>query len=157
VSGFHVTYGQAAAHREGVAAQAIANHYQIPLTIVTLGGAYSKSDGEIRGRNAFLIFTALMELEAINPTVLAIGIHSSTSYYDCSPGFLYAIQAIVDGLCDGCFRVAAPFLDWTKSEIWAYCIKHRIPVDLTYSCEMGLDQPCGLCLSCRDLEALRAL
>ena len=157
LSGLHVTYGQAGASREEAAALAIANHYQIPLTLVTLVNARYKSAGEIQGRNAFLIFTALMELGSVIPTIVALGVHSSTAYYDCSPGFLDSIQAIVDGQCEGCVRVTAPFLNWTKRDIWDYCVEHRVPVELTYSCERGLDQPCGLCLSCGDLEALRAL
>ena len=45
VSGFHVKYGQAAAHREEAAARAIADHYQIPLTIVTLVLRQSEVEG----------------------------------------------------------------------------------------------------------------
>jgi len=154
VSGLHVTYGQPAARHEENAARAIADHYGIPLAIVRMAGSRAKSDGEIFGRNAFLLFTALMELDAPRAMV-ALGIHSGTPYYDCSESFVSAVQAIVDGQCDGRIRVAAPFLEWTKRDIWDYCLHRSVPIDLTYSCEKGLDQPCGNCISCRDLEALR--
>ena len=153
VSGLHVSYGQLAASREVASARAIAQHYRIPLTIISIVGARRKSDGELLGRNAFLLFVALMELDAPSG-ILAVGIHSGTPYYDCSSSFLTTIQSILDGQCNGRIRVAAPFADWTKKEIWDYCLEHRVPAELTYSCERGLDQPCGVCLSCRDLEAL---
>lgn len=154
VSGLHVNYGQPAARHEAAAAAAVANHYGISLTHIQLTGARPKLEAEFLGRNALLIFTALIELD-VRTAILAIGVHSGTPYYDCSPSFLSTIQTLVDGQCDGRIRVAAPFLEWKKNEIWSYCLKRRVPIDLTYSCERGLDHPCGLCLSCRDLEALR--
>lgn len=154
VSGLHITYGQPAAQHEAAAATAIAAHYRMPLALVQLVGSRPKTDGEILGRNAFLLFTALMEIKALS-AIIALGIHAGTPYYDCSPNFLTVSQSIVDGQCDGRIRIVAPFLEWTKKEIWDYCIAHRVPIDLTYSCERGLDHPCGICLSCRDMEALR--
>ena len=155
VSGLHVAYGQPAARHEAAAARAVADHYGISLALIRLVGARPKSATEFLGRNALLIFTALMEIDACS-AILALGIHAGTPYYDCSSGFLSAIQTIVDGQCYGRIRVAAPFLEWTKREIWAYCLERRVPLELTYSCERGLNQPCGACLSCRDLEALCA-
>lgn len=149
-----MNYGQPAARNEATAATAIAHHYGIPLSVTQVAGARPKSDGEILGRNALLLFTALMEIDD-HSAIIALGIHSGTSYYDCSSNFLSTVQSIVDGQCDGRIRVVAPFLDWTKKEIWDYCLKHQVPIDLTYSCEKGLDHPCGVCLSCRDMEALR--
>jgi 7-cyano-7-deazaguanine synthase len=155
VQGLHVTYGQPAAKQESVAASAIANYYRIPLTQISMIGARPKTETEFLGRNALLLFTALLELDA-RAAMLVLGVHSETPYYDCSCSFLSSIQVIVDGQCDGRVRVAAPFLDWTKKQIWQYCMEHRVPLELTYSCERGLDQPCGECLTCRDLEAIRA-
>ncbi len=154
VAGLHVSYGQLAARHEVIAATAIARYYGISLTTIQVAPVRTKSDGEILGRNAFLLFTALMEIDAL-PAMIALGIHSGTPYYDCSPGFITAAQNIIDGQCDGRIRIVAPFLNWAKDEIWEYCLKSDVPVGLTYSCEKGLDYPCGVCTSCRDMEALR--
>lgn len=154
VKGLYVTYGQPAGQQEAAAATAIADYYRIPITLIRLFGIRPKSDGELLGRNAFLLFTALMEIDT--PTaIVALGVHSGTPYYDCSPSFITTVQAIIDGQCDGRIRILAPFLEWTKKEIWDYCLENKVPIDLTYSCERGLEHPCGVCLSCRDLEALR--
>lgn len=155
VQGLHVTYGQPAAKRESVAASAIANYYRIPLVQISMIGARPKSEAEFLGRNALLLFIALLELDP-RAAMLVLGVHSGTAYYDCSPSFLSTVQAIIDGQCDGRIKVAAPFLNWTKKQIWEYCVEYHVPLELTYSCERGLDQPCGGCLTCRDLEAIRA-
>lgn len=155
VQALHVSYGQPAARQEEASAKAVASHYRIPLAIVKLDGIRMKADGEIIGRNAFLISTAVMEAP-FEQGIVALGIHSGTSYYDCTPGFLVALQALYDGQCDGRLRVSAPFLDWTKQDIWQYCLEQQIPIEVTYSCEKGLAQPCGVCLSCGDREALHA-
>ena len=155
VSGIHVSYGQRAAGHEAVAASAVAEYYGVPLSFCQLKGARRKSAGELIGRNAFLLFTALMELNE-QPAILVLGIHSGTPYTDCSPHFVTNVQTLVDAHCDGSVQVLAPFLEWSKKDIWDYCLAHGIPLELTYSCELGLSQPCGACLSCRDLEVLRA-
>lgn len=155
VQGLHVTYGQPAAKQEFAAASAIANYYRIPLTRINMVGARPKTETEFLGRNSLLLFTALLELDA-RAAIIVLGVHSGTPYYDCSPNFISAVQVIVDGHCDGRVRVAAPFLDWTKKHIWHYCVEQRVPLELTYSCEQGLEKPCGVCLTCLDLEAIRA-
>jgi len=118
-------------------------------------GARPKTETEFLGRNSLLLFTALLELDA-QAAIVVLGVHSGTPYYDCSSSFLSSVQVIVDGQCSGRVRVAAPFLDWTKKQIWHYCVEHQVPLELTYSCERGVDRPCGVCLTCRDLEAIRA-
>ena len=153
VRGLHVDYGQDPAANEARAARGVANHYRIPLNTVTLAMARPKSIGEVPGRNAFFVLTALMETSP-SRALIALGSHAGTAYYDCSGHFLTAVQTLLDGYCDGQVRVAAPFAEWTKAEVFQYCISNAVPIDLTHSCERGLDHPCGQCLSCKDREAL---
>ncbi len=150
-----VDYGQAAANLEGEASRAIADHFNIPLMYLCWQGRVAKTDGLIPGRNAFLLAAVIMECAGRASTV-AIGIHAGTQYDDCSPQFVKAIQSLVDVYCRPRMEVAAPFVDWTKADIWAYSHQHQVPLGLTYSCERGTDPPCGACLSCLDREALNA-
>jgi len=154
VSALHINYGQPSATLEENAARSLAENFRVPLKVIKTTGTRLKKDGELIGRNAFFLFSALMELDTFTALV-ALGIHSGTPYYDCSANFLSAAQTIVDGQCNGRIQLVAPFLDWTKKDIWEYCLQYRVPLDLTYSCEKGLEQPCGNCISCKDLEALR--
>ncbi len=156
VRALFVDFGQPAARQELRAARAVCKHYGVCLSIMTVRSPVTFSVGEIPGRNAFLVFAALLVCD-MRPGVIAIGIHEGPPYYDCTEGFLKSIQAVVDGYAAGRIKVAAPFLKWGKQVIWEFCKKARVPVDSTYSCESGSARPCGACLSCRDREALDAL
>lgn len=156
VRGLFVNFGQPTARQEAHASKRVCRHYSVPLSIITVKCAATFSPGEILGRNAFLLFVAILACET-RPGMIAIGIHKGSPYYDCSEGFVRSIQAVVDGYTAGGIRVATPFLTWDKHVIWEFCKKARVPVDSTYSCERGGKSPCGTCLSCKDREALDAL
>jgi 7-cyano-7-deazaguanine synthase len=155
VAGIFVDYGQIAMPREVRAAEAVAKHYRIPLTKLKWTGVQEKPSGLILGRNAFLLVGALMELPE-DRGILSIGIHAGTHYQDCKGPFVRKMQSLFDTYTKGKIQIGIPFLKWIKSDIWQYSISRRVPLDLTYSCERGENQPCGLCLSCQDLERLYA-
>ena len=155
VHSYFVDYGQVSAFREGKAAVDVAKHYGIHLEKLKWSGLSDKVSGFIQGRNAFLLIAALMELsEEVN--ILAIGIHSGTNYVDCTSSFIHRLQDIFDIYTQGKVHIGAPFLKWTKRDVWDFCFSKGVPVKITYSCEFGMEQPCGQCLSCRDLEELHA-
>ena len=149
----HVSYGQPAAERELAAALAVSRHFSVPLNVLHWSGSPATSTGLIAGRNAFLLMGALIHIGA-TPALLALGIHDGTPYFDCSPRFLSALQALFDSYCDGQVRISAPFLAWSKHQIHAYSQRMNLPTGLTYSCETGTDPPCATCLSCQDRHVL---
>jgi len=153
--GMFIDYGQIALPREIRAAESIAEHYRIPLKKLKWSGGQQKKSGFICGRNAFLLFSGLMELRQ-ETAILAIGIHSGTTYQDCSMSFVRKMQGLFDVYTHGRVQIGTPFLKWLKGDIWHYLKSRGVPLNLTYSCELGEDQPCGHCLSCRDLEILYA-
>ncbi|WP_447603551.1 7-cyano-7-deazaguanine synthase [Nitrospira sp. Nam80] len=151
-----VDFGQPAAKQELRAARAVCKRYGVRLSIITVRSRVAFSVGEIPGRNAFLVFTAVLVF-GLKPEIIAIGIHEGLPYYDCTDGFLKSMQMIVDGYAAGRIKLAAPFLKWGKQLIWEFCRNARVPVNATYSCERGGVRPCAKCLSCKDREALYAL
>jgi len=153
VSGLFINYGQLASPKEDSAAARVCRHYEIPLQRIVVSGYENLSGGYVVGRNAFLLHVALMAFNH-HAGIIALGIHSGTQYVDCSEGFLRHMQMSFDLYASGRIRVDAPFLHWNKREIWEFCREATVPLELTYSCENGLDQPCGKCASCQDLEAL---
>lgn len=154
--GLFVDFGQPAATQEQRAAILVCKHYGVRLSIMTVKCPAKFSSGEILGRNAFLVFGAILACGA-RTGMIAIGIHEGSPYYDCTEGFVKSIQAVVDGYAAGRIKVATPFLKWGKQVIWEFCKKERVPVNATYSCENGGMRPCGECLSCKDREALSAM
>jgi 7-cyano-7-deazaguanine synthase len=147
--GIFIDYGQPAAAHEMQAATSVARHYSIPLKYLELKGRKPKTAGLIAGRNSFLICTALMECSP-SVSIIAIGIHGGTGYADCSESFLTQMQAVIDLLEPPRVHLAAPFITWTKADVYAYCHQRRVPIELTYSRERGGPRPCGQCLSCKD-------
>lgn len=156
VRALFVDFGQPAARQESRAAKAVCKHYGVDLSIMAVKSGATFSSGEITGRNAFLVFSALL-VGGARPGMIAMGIHEGPPYYDCSEGFLKSIQTVVDGYAAGKIKVAAPFLNWGKQVIWEFCKEVKVPVESTYSCEKGSVPPCGKCLSCMDREALDAM
>ena len=156
IQALFVDYGQAAAKKERKAAHCLSKFLGIPVSEVFANHDNSFSKGEIPGRNAFLIFSALLTIQR-KPHIIALGVHAGVPYYDCSQSFLDCTQQIIDGYTNGRIKIAAPFLKWNKPMIWRFFKDQGLPVDMTYSCETGYSPPCGSCASCIDREELYAL
>lgn len=149
----HVDFGQPAANEEWAALQRIVKFFEVPCSQICVRSSQVFAPGEVEGRNAFLVLTALMFR---HPTerLICLGIHSGTPYYDCSPGFLASIDKMIAEHTNSMVRVIAPLLGLHKPDIVAECRSNDVPIQLTYSCQLGLEIPCGKCLSCKDRSAL---
>ncbi len=142
-------YGQPAATLEWQAANAISKYYCVPLyTIKTTNISIPKS-GEICGRNALLVLQALC-FKGFGTYKIILGTHSGTKYVDCSQHFIDEMNRVLDCYANGTVYLEAPFIEWNKGQIVAYCKSQEIPYNMTYSCETGSTPPCGKCLSCLD-------
>jgi 7-cyano-7-deazaguanine synthase len=150
-----VDYGQRPARSEETSARAIARHYKIAFHKVSCAGPRTDFRGEIAGRNAFLILSALL-FRPQSAGLISLGIHAGTPYYDCTELFAQQIGKILDTYSDGRLALGTPFLSWRKDRIWAFCKENDVPVAMTWSCEVGPARPCGKCLSCIDRKALYA-
>lgn len=155
VSALFIDYGQPAAQQERIAASKVAKHYDVSLEKLKISGLKNRQVGYIIGRNALLLDIALVATGTLS-SVVAIGVHSGTDYPDCSEHFVATLQASYDLYANGQVVVAAPFLQWSKRDVWDYFVLKKIPFELTYSCELGRKQPCGACPSCLALETLHA-
>jgi 7-cyano-7-deazaguanine synthase len=153
--GLHVSYGQPPAPRELQSAQLIAASYEIQLDTLVIEFPWFLKDGEIRGRNALLILSAIL-FYPNHSGLIAMGIHSGTPYYDCSELFVKDINRILNSYTDGRVVLDSPFLRWNKKMIYQYSRENHVPLHLTYSCENSGDEPCCRCRSCLDRIALDA-
>lgn len=149
-----IDYGQASRQKEKEAAHNVSKHYGLKLKTITVNLNKGFKDGEVLGRNLFLITTAL--IDSTDETSIAIGIHSGTSYYDCSPKFISSTKEILSNYTSGTVGLLSPLINWSKSEILTYAISNNVPIEKTYSCEQGEQEACGRCLSCKDRELLNA-
>lgn len=154
VSGIFVDYGQAAADFERAAVRSVAAALEIELLELVLAGAAPFGSGELVGRNAFLIFSAIFATRARSSRI-ALGLHSGVPYYDCSLTFIESINRAVVEHTDNTVVVVAPFIDWAKRDVYDYFIQTGLPIALTYSCEAGGMPTCGRCASCQDRKVLQ--
>lgn len=116
VNGLFIDFGQAAAEQEAKAVAALADHLGIAVRKAGPLGSRPSGPGELPGRNAFLIFTALF-LSGGRPGLLGLGLHAGTPYYDCSEAFVAAMGQLVAEHTDGRVSVVAPFVTWTKRDV----------------------------------------
>jgi 7-cyano-7-deazaguanine synthase len=156
VSGLFVDFGQASARMERRSVELLSNRLVFPVNIVEASANRNFGSGELQGRNAFLIFSALL-LGGCNDGLLVLGIHAGTPYFDCSPAFIERIEPLVQECTDGRVSVLAPFVHWIKDDVYSYFIASGIPLTETYSCEGGTNPPCGSCTSCKDRARLECL
>lgn len=152
VHGIFLDFGQCASVLERRAAHAIAESINIPLHSFSVVGA-SFSSGELVGRNAFLLHSAAF-LTGLRRGLVALGVHAGTPYHDCSLGFVESMARSFAENSDGALSVVAPFVTWSKGDVFQYFMSEKLPLELTYSCEAGADPPCGLCASCLDRRAM---
>lgn len=145
-----IDYGQPARIEERAAAERIADRFGVAHRSVEIDGL-PVPDGEIPGRNALLVLTAMMAAPA--PQAIVLGVHEGTEYWDCSREFIGRIQGLLDGYAAGAVQLLAPFAALSKPAVYVLAKELGVDVGLTYSCERA-GGPCGACLSCKDVEAL---
>lgn len=148
-------YGQLSNKNELIAVKNITAHYDVNYSVITVNNLPEYQDGFILGRNLFLVSHALMSFPFKNGTI-AMGIHSDTSYIDCTQTFVNKTQELLDLYSDRQITFRVPFITWNKLDIWKYCELNKVPTSLSYSCELGEEQPCGHCISCKDIQKIDA-
>jgi len=156
VRGVFVDFGQSSASMERQAILSLQATLQIDTEVLVVSNSMKFGTGELVGRNAFLIFAALL-LSSHKNGIIALGLHAETPYYDCSPDFLESINRLVANYTDGKTSIAAPFINWSKDDVYAYFRTLNIPLSLTYSCEAGKELACGICASCLDRMRIECL
>jgi len=148
IRGIHFNYGQPAQAGEVRALINIAKLYQIEIEWVDLRPTIAiEQNGEFIGRNALFVLAALNCFKQ-SSGLISLGIHAGSVYYDCSPLFVQQMQSILDGYVEGLIKLNAPFLQFSKGDIFSYCRAHKVPVALTYSCDRNAENPCNACPSC---------
>ncbi len=149
VEGLFVDLRQAAAYREAMAVSALAKVLGMEVRQVDFTGLRASGTGELVGRNAFLVFSALFVTRGLS-SLIALGLHGGSAYFDSSEDFLASIDKLVGEHTGGRVSVVAPFIAWSKKAVVDYFIASGLPLALTYSCEAGTDPVCGICASCRE-------
>ena len=181
VIGLSFDYGQRHRRELDAAAQIaeqlqLAEHHQIAVDLTAWGGSALTdlsqtvpSEGVesgvipstyVPGRNTVFIAIGLSLAEARGAERLVLGVNAVdySGYPDCRPDYLQAFQTLADlGSKDGReghgTRLWAPLVTWSKTTIVQEALRLGVPIETTWSCYSGGEQPCGVCDSCRIRDA----
>lgn len=160
------------------AAQAIADHYGVPLVHLDLTGYgrlvtsaltdpdvpvphghYADDNMAITvvpNRNATMLSAAAGIASQAGARHLYTAVHAGDHavYADCRPDFIEALSRATMLSCG--VEIAAPFVHMTKTDIAAVGAGLDVPYHLTWSCYEGGTEHCGRCGTCIErAEAFR--
>ena len=104
----------------------------------------------VPGRNTIFLSNALAYAETIKAKYIFLGINAVdySSYPDCTPQYLKAMQNVFKALNNG-IEILAPIEHFSKKEIIQLGLKLNVPYKNTWSCYSGTKKPCGKCDSCK--------
>ena len=109
----------------------------------------------VPARNIIFLSFAASFAEAIRAKAIFIGANAVdySGYPDCRPEFIKAYQNVIAkgskaGLQGKAADVKAPLVKKTKEQIIKLGMRLNVPFELTWSCYLGGDIPCGKCDSC---------
>lgn len=105
-------------------------------------------------RNGLFLASAASIALSKGCEVLYYGAHrddaAGEAYPDCSRAFYRAMNEAVYEGSGGQIRIEAPFIEWTKAEVVRKGLELKVPFEMTWSCYLGKEKPCGVCGTCRD-------
>lgn len=105
-------------------------------------------------RNGLFLSSAASIALSKGCEVIYYGAHSDdaagNAYPDCSDAFNKAINDAIYIGSGNQLKVEAPFIGLTKAQVVKKGLELKVPYELTWSCYMGEDKPCGVCGTCID-------
>lgn len=162
-----VNYGQRAIDRELAACKNAMNKLGIldELEIADLPGygrlirsgltdptKHIVEDAFTPGRNMLFLLTAAAHAHQVNADAVSIGLlHEETSLFpDQTSGFLQDAEALITRIMGRSIKVLAPLAAFHKDEVMQ--LAKAKGVSGTYSCHLGLEEPCGECIACNEFK-----
>jgi 7-cyano-7-deazaguanine synthase len=161
----HVNYGHLAEEREWEACQKISKHLGLiePFRMdmagmglipcgLTNGNLDINKYSFLPTRN--LLFTVLGAAYAYTiSSNIAIGILANPIFPDQTPEFVAMAQSCISTALGRKIKVIAPLIALDKREIIILSKKHFLPFEIIYYCHSGENQPCGICVSCKERKS----
>ena len=144
----HFDYGQSPLAGERLACQKLSHHFGIDIRFGEIRPCILPQNSQgYFGRNLLFLLSAINYFQEKSGLV-SLGIHTGTPFYDCSINFCNDVQVILNGYAGGRMLIDVPFVEFSKNQVIDYCIENDLPIELTFSCQIGPLVACGSCFSC---------
>ncbi len=105
-------------------------------------------------RNGLFLSSAASVALSHGCSVIYYGPHADdaagNAYPDCTPLFNNAMSTAIYEGSGRQLKVEAPFVNMNKSDIVRLGLELKVPYEMTWSCYVGGDKPCGKCGTCID-------
>lgn len=159
-----VDYGQAAAVQERDAAKQFCASFGVELKTLKVRDMGRLTSNALTSpnlspnplfphRNLFLLVVAGVVAHEGGYLGIAMGIHETPRYPDCSAAFVKGAQDTLSLSIGQDVTIVAPFLKLSKGQIVGVAKRLGISLGDTYSCLRGEERHCGRCESCVERHA----
>jgi 7-cyano-7-deazaguanine synthase len=158
-----IDYGQLAREKEWMACQSVCRFLGLEPRRIDISGfgksipsgiTNNKLDVE---KNAFLPTRNLLFLVlgaaygyTKSANVVAIGLLSNPIFPDQTRNFIQAAQKSITMSLGTNTVVLAPLISLDKRDTLRLARKYELPLNITSSCHLGGEKPCGRCISCKE-------
>jgi len=160
-----IDYGQLGGEKELRACRAVHAAHGLPEPVVISLSGFGQiissgltdrekdifADAFLPGRNLLFLLAGAAYAYQVDASAVAIGLLNEETHLfpDQTAQFLIQAEAMLS-LCMGRnIQVIAPLMKFYKSDVLG--LAKRYGLTGTYSCHSGLDEPCGVCVSCKEL------
>jgi 7-cyano-7-deazaguanine synthase len=110
----------------------------------------------VPARNLIFLSVAMGVAEARDADAVFLGVNALdySGYPDCRPEFIESFRrtaalALKRGVEGRPVEIRTPLIDLNKAGIVRLGLEVGAPLELTWSCYLGFDRPCGECDACR--------
>lgn len=160
-----INYGQLSYKREAVACRTIFKQHGLPqVTEVNLSG-YGQllpcgitntrkdihKEAFLPGRNSLFLLVGAAYATQVGATAVSIGLLDEQSHLfpDQTQDFIVAAENFISMALNTQIKVITPLSTYSKIDVIELAKQHRL--DHTYSCHSGNEDPCGVCISCKEI------
>lgn len=162
-----INYGQLSAEKELSTCRNVYKKMRLPVPEVVDVSGYGKmfpcgltstsqniyKDAFLPGRNLLFLLTGATYAYRVKAKAVAIGLlNESYSFFpDQTEEFVGRAESFISDVLDYKIRVVAPLISFTKTDV--VVLAKMKGVKGTYSCHSGKEDPCGVCIACKEYSS----
>lgn len=111
-----------------------------------------KDQAFMPGRNMYFLLLGASYAYKLNADSVAIGLldEQFSIFPDQTNNFIKEAEKLINKIMDTSISVVTPLMNFSKKDVVNLSIEKGITG--TYSCHLGSDEPCGICIACREYD-----